>query len=91
MNKIIKIARAVRYYPGGIAEVTLVWRVSDSKFGVEYQEIDALGDMRNTVPDNYVSFWLSIFAQDHLQPDFYQLVDPPTETWRNVIEAILKQ
>lgn len=90
-NQTIKIARAVRNYPGGIAEVTLVWRVFHSKLGVEYRQVTDFGNLQQTIPDWNVKAWLRTFVQGHLQPDSYYLVAPPTETWRNAIEAILRQ
>ncbi len=97
MNQTIKIARAVRNYPGGIAEGgiaegTLVWRIFDSKLGVEYRQVSISGDINCDIPDLSVKSWLRIFirGQSHLQSDSYHLVAPPTEVWRNVIEAILR-
>lgn len=92
-NQTIKIARAIRNYPGGIAEVTLVWKVFYSKFGVEYRQVATLGNLQQTVPDWCVKNWLKTFVRDQsqLQRDSYYLVAPPTEAWRNTIEAILRQ
>ena len=93
MNQTIKIARVVRNYPGGIAEMTLVWRVSDSKLGIEYRQVATLGNIQTSAPDWGVRGWLWTFVRDQsqLQPDSYYVVDPPTEVWREVIEGVLKQ
>ena len=91
-NQTIKIARAVRNYPGGIAEGTLVWRVEDSKLGVEYRQVSISGDINCDISDRIVERWLQTFVRDQstLQPDSYYLVAPPTEAWRDIIEGILR-
>jgi hypothetical protein len=91
-DQVIKIARAVRNYPGGIGEVTLVWRVFYSQLGVEYRQIAVKGNMNTSVPDFCVKNHLRTFVRDQsqLQPDSYYLVAPPTEVWREIIESILK-
>ncbi len=91
-NQTIKIARAVRNYPSGIAEGTLVWRVSDSKLGVEYRHVSIFGDINCDIPDLSVRswFWTFVRPQGQLQLESYYLVSPPTEAWREIIEGILK-
>ncbi len=89
----IKIARAVRNYPGGIGELTLVWKTFYSKLSVVYKEVSVRGDKQNTVPDQCVKAWLRIFIRDQsqLQPVSYYLVDPPTEAWRDTLEGITRR
>lgn len=90
MNKTIKIARAVRNYPGGIAEATLVWRVFYSKFGVNYHQIDTLGKLQATTSDRNVKTWLPIFVCDQSCLNSWQLVAPPTDAWQEVIKRIVR-
>ncbi len=92
-NQTIKIARAVRNYPGGVAEVTLVWKVFYSKLAVEYRQVHVKGNMDTEVPDWCVKNHLRTFVRDQsqLQPSSYYLVAPPVEVWREIIEGILRQ
>lgn len=89
----IKIARAVRNWPGGVGEITLVWNIFYSKLVVEYrEEHKTYGGRYQQPPDYCVKHWLRHFVRDQsqLQSDSYYLVDPPTEVWREIIEGILK-
>ena len=93
-NKAIKIARAVRNYPGGISELTLIWRIAYSKFGLEYRQVndgDTLPFVTNAIPDHCIREWLTKFVrpQEHLQEDSYFLVAPPSEAWHEVIDTII--
>jgi hypothetical protein len=86
-DKTIAIARAIRDYQGGIAEMTLVWRPFYSKLGVEYRQVSNWGDMSNSVPDQCVKHWLWIFIrpQGHLQSDTYCITEPVVREWADII------
>ena len=88
----IKIARAVRNYPGGIGELTLVWNIFYYRLSVQYQQIADKGNMDTEVPDFCVKNHLRTFVRDQsqLQADSYYLVAPPCGAWREIIEGILK-
>lgn len=91
-DKTIKIARAVRNWPGGVGEITLVWNVYYSKLGIEYRQVADKATFNSSSPDYCVKHWLHHFVRDQsqLQADSYYLVAPPTEVWRETIEGILK-
>ncbi len=90
--KDIKIARAVRNYPGGIVEVTLVWKVFSSKLCVEYRQLNDAGTLQQTISDGCVREWLLVFTRDQrrLQDGSYYIVDPPCKAWQEIIEGIVK-
>ena len=91
-NQTITIARAVRNWPGGVGEITLVWNVFYSKLGVEYRQVADKATFNSSPPDYCVKHWLRTFVRDQsqLQADSYYLVDPPCKAWREIIEGILK-
>jgi hypothetical protein len=90
----IGIARAVRNWDGGVAEITLVWNVFYSKLIVEYREEHKTYGARYQEPPDYcVKHWLRHFVrpQGHLQPDSYHITKEPCAAWREIIEGILKR
>jgi hypothetical protein len=87
-DKKITLARAVRNWDGGIAEVTLVWHCFYSKLGVEYTQVTDKGyDIKNSIPDHCVRNWLWIFVrpQEHLSKDSYCITQPVAYEWRGII------
>jgi len=84
----VTIARAVRNWTGGIAEVTLVWRPFYSKLGVEYRQVtDRYGAQSNNIHDSSVKNWLWTFIrpQGHLQPDSYYITMEVVREWADII------
>jgi len=89
----IPIARAMRNWNRGTAEVTLVWRCFYSKLGVEYREVTSDGGFkRNSIPDDCVKNWLWTFIRDQsrLQPDSYYVVDPPHSAWHEILTGLAR-
>jgi hypothetical protein len=89
--KDIVIARAVRNFEGGIAEVTLIWRGSKSKLGVEFIAVrNGFDTKRFAVPDHGVQIWLDFFTRDQtqLRPTAYLITTEPSPKWKTVLDFL---
>ncbi len=92
MKENILIARAVRNWTDGIAEVTLVWNTHYSKLRVEYRQVGGgVPDNSTTISDHCVKHWLNRFVRDQtiLEPDSYYITVAPGDLWRDIISGIL--